>query len=291
MSADSFDNFDYERASEHTSEAQREHYWAVAIGLQAVDGLQVSRYLRVQSQSYVRGEKSLGEVGALVRAHHASEKDREHLEADLVSQRIAELLSRGAFHLSTDMLVRIHSYLFQDLDPAVYHPGDFKTERMIKQEEILNGDSVLYADPLTYEMSLNGAFAQEAAQSYGAFSVDEIESFCRTIAFLWQIHPFYEGNTRTVAVFSELYLNSLGFQVANDPFAEHARYYRDALVRAVYRNAPAKIFPDDSFLVSFYEEVIGKGDGVFDREELVCARLFENPSLLRNIDPKEALER
>lgn len=291
MSADSFDNFDYERASDHTSEVQREHYWAVAIGLQDVDGLQVSRYLRTQSQSYVRGEKSLDEVGALVRAHHASGEDRESLEADLVSQRITELLSRGAFHLSADMLVRIHSYLFQDLDPAVYHPGDFKTERMVKQEEILNGDSVLYADPLTYEMSLRGAFAQEAAKSYGAFSVDEIESFCRMIAFLWQIHPFYEGNTRTVAVFSELYLNSLGFQVANDPFAEHARYYRDALVRAVYRNAPAEIFPDDSFLVFFYEGVIGKGDGAFDREELVCVRLFENPSLLRNIDPKKALER
>ena len=65
MSADSFDDFEYERASDHTSEAQRRHYWAVAIGLQDVDGLEVSDYLRAQSCSYVSGEKSLGEVGKL----------------------------------------------------------------------------------------------------------------------------------------------------------------------------------------------------------------------------------
>ena len=289
MSADSFDDFEYERASDHTSEAQRRHYWAVAIGLQDVDGLEVSDYLRAQSCSYVSGEKSLGEGGKLVRAHHASGKDEGAAEADLVSQRIAELLSRGAFFLAPEMLVRIHAYLFQDLDRSKYHPGEFKTERMVKQEEILNGDSVLYADPMAYEMSLHGAFARESARSYGAFSDDEVKDFCHTIAFLWQIHPFYEGNARTVAVFSELYLNNLGFQVTNDPFAKHARYYRDALVRAMYRNAPAGVFPDERFLVSFYKRLIGREADELDREKMICTQLFENPSLLRNIDSEEAL--
>ena len=117
----------------------------------------------------------------------------------------------------------------------------------------------------------------------------EIKDFCHTIAFLWQIHPFYEGNTRTVAVFSELYLNNLGFQVTNDPFAKHARYYRDALVRAMYRNAPAGVFPDERFLVSFYKRLIGREADELDREKMICTQLFENPSLLRNIDSEEAL--
>ena len=90
-------------------------------------------------------------------------------------------------------------------------------------------------------------------------------------------------------MFSELYLNSLGFQVANDPFAKHARYFRDALVRAQYRNAAAKIFPDDSFLMRFYKNVIGEDGGELNRTEIICARLFEDPSLLRNVDPKDAL--
>ena len=202
-----------------------------------------------------------------------------------------ELLTRGAFFLSPDMLTTIHAYLFQDLDPTVYHPGQFKSERLIKQEEILNGDSVLYADPLTYEMSLRGAFANEAAAAYTTFTDEELQRFCHTIAFLWQIHPFYEGNTRTIAVFSELYLNSLGFQVANDPFAKHARYFRDALVRAQYRNAAAKIFPDDSFLMRFYKNVIGEDGGELNRADMICTRLFEDPGLLRNVDPKDALRK
>lgn len=92
-------------------------------------------------------------------------------------------------------------------------------------------------------------------------------------------------------MFSELYLNSLGFQVANDPFAKHVQYFRDALVRAQYRNAAAKIFPDDSFLMRFYKNVIGEDGGELNRTEMICARLFEDPSLLRNVDPKDALRK
>ncbi len=289
MTADSLDGFDYQKASDHTSEAARRHYWAVAIGLQDVDGLTVSPYLREVAASYIAGERSLAETGELVRAHHASGCDAGSIEADLVSQRIAELLERGAFCLAPEMLVRIHAYLFQDLEPNVYHPGEFKTERMVKRGEILNGDSVLYADPLTYNMSLAGAFAAEQAKAYGAFSDEELRGFCHTIAFLWQIHPFFEGNTRTVAVFSELYLSYLGFRVANEPFGKHACFYRDALVRAMYCNAAAGIFSDDSFLVAFYENVLGLKENELSRESMVCAALFENPSLLRNVDPKEAL--
>lgn len=291
MSADSFDNFDYQKASCHTSAASREHYWAVAIGLQDVDGLRVSSYLREVAESYIAGEQSLAETGELIRSYHDAGHDEDCTEADLVSQRIAELLERGSFYLAPEMMSRIHAYLFQDLDPDVYHPGQFKTERMVKQEEILNGDSVLYADPLTYDMSLSGAFAAEQAKAYGAFSDDELRGFCHTIAFLWQVHPFFEGNTRTVAVFSELYLNYLGFGVTNDPFEKHARYYRDALVRSMYRNAAANIFPNDSFLVAFYENALGLAENDFSRENMVCTALFEDPSLLRNVDPKEALQK
>ncbi|WP_297156177.1 Fic family protein [uncultured Ellagibacter sp.] len=291
MTADSLDNFEYKKASEHVSESSRRHYWAVAIGLQDVDGLTVSRYLREAAASYTKGERTLAETGELVRAHHANSLDEASAEADLVSQRIAELLERGLFSLAPEILPEIHRYLFQDLDSSVYRPGQFKTERMVKQEEILNGDSVLYADPAAYDMSLRGAFASEVAKAYTTFSGDELKSFCHFVAFLWQIHPFAEGNTRTVAVFSELYLNYLGFNVANEPFGNHARFFRDALVRAMYRNVAAGITPDDSFLVAFYENALGFAENKLSREELICTSLFENPDLLRNVDPKEALRR
>lgn len=289
MTADSFDNFDYEPAVAQETQSNRRHYWAVAIGLQDVDGLKVSSYLRDNAAKYIRGEQSLEDTGNLIRSYHKSEDDPTALEADLVSQRIAELLAQKPFCLDAAFLPQVHRYLFQDLDASVYHPGEFKSQRMVKQEEILNGDSVLYADPSTYDMALKGAFAAEAGKSYRTLSGEELEAFCHFIAFVWQVHPFYEGNTRTVAVFSELYLNNLGFDVANDPFEKHARYYRDALVRAMYRNVPAGVFPDETYLCKFYENIIVRANNDLNREELMCASLFDNPSLLRNVDPKNAL--
>lgn len=289
MTAEKLDIFEYEPACGRESEAARRHYWAVAIGLQEVDGLSVSPYLRETAASYVAGTRSLSEVGELVRAHHESGLDDASREADMVSQRIAELLSRSPFYLAPEILPEIHRYLFQDLDASTYHPGEFKAERMVKQEEILNGDSVLYADPLAYEMALRGAFTAEQDRSYRTLAGDELETFSHFIAFLWQIHPFYEGNTRTVAVLSELYLNHLGVSVTNDPFERHARYFRDALVRATYRNADAGIFPDESFLVAFYENVLGRAEHSLDRERLICPRLFDEPRLVRNVDPETAL--
>ena len=295
MTADSMDGFEYKPASEFESEAMRRHYWAVAIGLQAVDGLSVSSYLKQRAQEYIHGERNLSETGSLIRAYHrnsnpvAEDWIKETEEADLVSQRIVELLSDSPFFLGPDFLPYIHGYLFQDLNGDIYHPGEFKSERLAKQEDILNGDSVLYADPSTYKVSLHAAFEREAEREYTILSEDELQQFTQTLAFLWQIHPFYEGNTRTIAVFSELYLRSLGFGIADEPFQQNSKFYRDALVRAVYRNPDAGIFPDRSFLVAFYENLIGCKQNVLDRKELLCLALFEDPSLLRNIDPSEAL--
>lgn len=291
MTADSLDNYNYEPASKQVSQEQRKHYWAVAIGLQAVDNLTVSSYVRETANAYISGEKTLAETGQLIRSYHRQNnvsEVSEYAEADLVSQRIVELLARATFYLAPRLLPQIHEYLFQDLDKAVYHPGEFKNERMIKQEEILNGDSVLYADPLVYSMSLTGAFNAEAAKMYTTFTEEEIKGFCHTIAFLWQVHPFYEGNTRTIAVFSELYLNFLGFSVTNEPFEKHAKYYRNALVRAIYRNVSAGIFPDESFLVTFYKNVLNLSQHALNNDELMCTALFENPRLLRNVEPSKA---
>lgn len=289
MTADHLDDFAYEPARDRDSEAMRRHYWAVAIGLQNVDGLEVSPYLRDVANAHIDGAQTLQETGELVRAHHGAGADKDHEEADLVCQRIAELLSRAPFYLAPSFLSEIHRYLFQDLDEASYHPGEYKSERVIKQEDVLNGDSVLYADPLTYDMALQGAFSAEQAKAYSRLEGDELDGFCHSLAFLWQIHPFHEGNTRTVAVFAELYLRHLGFDVSNEPFEQHARYFRDALVRAMYRNASANIFPDRSYLVRFFENVLGIANNTLDREDLVCAALFDDPTLLRNIDPRDAL--
>ena len=41
----------------------------------------------------------------------------------------------------------------------------------------------------------------------------------------------------------------------------------------------------------FYKNVIGEEGSEMNRTEMICARLFEDPSLLRNVDPKDALRK
>lgn len=56
------------------------------------------------------------------------------------------------------------------------------------------------------------------------------------VSGIWQIHAFCEGNTRTTAVFTIQYLRSVGFEINNELFANHSWYFRNALVRANYKN-------------------------------------------------------
>lgn len=73
---------------------------------------------------------------------------------------------------------------------------------------------------------------------------------------LWQNHPFREGNTRTTAVFIIKYLRSIGFKVDNDLFGDNSWYFRNALVRANYRNPSKGIEPNKSFLIRFFRNLL-----------------------------------
>ena len=76
------------------------------------------------------------------------------------------------------------------------------------------------------------------------------------VAGLWQIHPFGEGNTRTTAIFTIKYLRSLGFSVNNDMFEHYSWYFRNALVRANYRNVAKGINAEPLFLIRFFRNLL-----------------------------------
>lgn len=296
MTADRPDDFPYEPKPEPNDPAVREGYWRVAMGLQEVDGLKPSPYLRELAHEHVRGVRELDETGRIIRAYYARREEGRceapavEREADLVSQRIVELLTSGAFALVPDMLAVIHGTLFQDLDTEAYRPGEYKTEALQKRESVLNGDSVAYADPSLVERSLAFLFDEERSRVYGIeFDEAQLEQFGRFVSRLWQVHPFVEGNTRTMAVFAVLYLRDLGFDVDSEPFERHARYFRDALVRANYRNAKAGILPDLRYVTRFLDNLLNGAGHELRSRELAAKALFDDPSLLRNVDPSQAI--
>ena len=127
----------------------------------------------------------------------------------------------------------------------------------MKKEWVLRGDTVLYAHWEDLSMTLQYDLDQERQFNYKPLDKNQlVEHIAKFVSSLWQIHPFGEGNTRTTAIFTIKYLRSLGFDVNNDLFEQHSWYFRNALVRANYRNIAKGIDYEPVFLERFFRNLL-----------------------------------
>lgn len=249
---------EYQRMGE-PDKAERARNWATAIGLQAVDGLQTSAFLRDTANRNIEGEISIEEAQRLVHSYYETRQlrhgdERQVEEADRASSHITRLLSEPSFSFSVTGLAGIHRRIFEGV---FKHAGKFRDYDITKKEWVLAGDTVIYGVATELRRTVEYDLDREKQFSYLGLSIDKvIEHIARFTADLWQIHPFGEGNTRTTAVFLIKYLRSIGFNVNNDPFMEHSWYFRNALVRANYRNATKGIEPTSDFLVRFFSNLL-----------------------------------
>ena len=247
----------YIRATE-SEPKERAELWQTAIGLQKVDGLSVSDYLIETAKKHIEGEVSIDDVDALISTYYRSEAAREIpediKEADEVSKNIVRVLSEPSFSFSVQGLAGLHRRIFKGV---MKHAGDFRQYNITKKEWVLDGETVLYGPFEDLTRTIEYDLEQERSFRYkGLTQVQMIEHIARFISGIWQIHPFPEGNTRTTAVFLIKYLRSKGIPATNDMFKEHSWYFRNALVRANYRNALKGIEPTIEYLVLFFRNLI-----------------------------------
>lgn len=253
----------YDLVTDDTSPESRQANWEVAFGLQAVDGLRPSGYLRELAHAHIKGEKTYQEVGEeLSRYYHSHGQNGtqpRQEEADEVSTAIYGILADAAFRFDIPTLQNYHQRLFGTLDKKVYHPGEFRTVNLTKKEAVLGGKSVQYQDFGAIRASLEYDFAEEAAQNYLMLTAKErVARMTTFVARIWQVHPFYEGNTRTTAVFLEKYLMSMGYQIDNELLGNYAKEFRDALVLANYTSIPDGIQADSSRLAEFIAKMMAQ---------------------------------
>lgn len=252
-------NFDEYIRQGEPQQKERAEAWSVAIGLQAVDGLKTSEYLQQTARRNIEGEITIDEARELVKeyyvkktAHDAGDEDKE--EADRVSSNISKLLQTDAFTYSAAGLAAIHRAIFEGV---FKHAGRFRDYDISKKEWVLRGDSVLYGRWQDLRMAIEYDLEQERQFSYAGLSKDQmIEHLARFVSRLWQTHPFREGNTRTTGIFTIKYLRMLGFNVNNELFANHSWYFRNALVRANYRNVTKGIELEPIFLIRFFRNLL-----------------------------------
>lgn len=238
------------------------------IGLQDVDGLKNSRYFLSQADKYINGEISLEDLDKLINSYYEKKpgEDERTEEADIVSNRIAQIISDDSFTFTVGQLVSIHKRLFEGV---FGHAGKLRDYNFIKREWVLDGRSVIYGDYHELQTTLEYDFELERNFRYSSLSMDEIINHLATfVSNLWQIHAFQEGNTRTTAVFFIKYLRSLGFNVTNDVFAKNAWYFRNALVRANFKYVSKGIPDDKSFIILFLRNLLLNERNVLKNRDL-----------------------
>jgi len=136
--------------------------------------------------------------------------------------------------------------------------GKIRDYDITKKEWVLNGETVLYASAESLRATLEYDFEQEKLFSYKGLKQQEIiEHIAHFINYLWQIHIFGEGNTRTTAVFLIKYLSKLGFKnVSYDLFEKHSWYFRNAFVRANYEDLSRGIHKTEKYLINFLSNLL-----------------------------------
>lgn len=248
----------YERVAE-PHKREKASAWRTAIGLQDVDGLEVSDYLKKAAVRHIEGDITIDDVRERLKSYYTNKNAHDSVdatkeEADKVAANIAKLLSEKSFSFTALEFLNIHRHLF---DGVFKHAGEIRPFDITKKEWILNGDTIIYGRAADIMMALRYDIQQEKDFNYKGLSIDDtINHIVDFVALLWQNHPFREGNTRTTAVFVIKYLRSICFKVDNDLFANNSWYFRNALVRANYRNAVMGVEPDKSFLVKFFRNLI-----------------------------------
>ena len=249
---------EYIRQSE-PHKREKGYAWQTAIGLQAVDGLKPSEYLKEKARQHIEGDITIDEVKQLVDSYYkskvarSSSEDRTE-EADKVSARITEILSENTFTFSPIEYLAIHRRLFEGI---FSHAGQIRDYNITKNEWVLKGATVLYASAGSIRETLEYDFSQEKIFDYKNLNIDEaIRHIARFVSGIWQIHAFGEGNTRTTAVFTIKYLHTFGFNFSNETFANHSWYFHNALVRANYNDLTKGVYATTEFLEKFFRNLI-----------------------------------
>ena len=251
---------------------ERADYWRTAIGLQAVDQLTVSDFLKQTAQQHIEGQINTEEAEERIKTYYKAKEarlpdDDEKEEADKVAMNITKLLSEQSFTFSVAGFAAIHRQIFKGV---FKHAGQFRDYDFSKKEWALNGDSVLYGSCRELQATLDYDINQEKQFDYTNLALpDAISHIANFVSNIWQTHPFREGNTRTTAVFTIKYLRSIGFQnIDNTLFEQHSWFFRNALVRANYKNLAQNVNPDISYLEAFFRNLLLKEQTPLNNRDL-----------------------
>ena len=177
----------------------------------------------------------------------------ERAEADITSIKL--LIVDGAVQSSAFDLLRllaIHKHIFGNLYEWA---GTLRTIPIVKGERVLGGDTVRYSQVDNIENDCVVVLKGLNETDWSSLGAHEIAvAFTKLIAKLWQVHPFREGNTRTVITFATQFAEAHGFHMDKTLLKDSAAYVRDALVKASDGQ-----YSEQEYLFKIFEDAIRRG--------------------------------
>jgi cell filamentation protein len=160
-----------------------------------------------------------------------NQKELDRYENKLSTLGIAKLRYSNLIITSTLNIFSIHETIFKEVYDWAGKP---RTINLSKTESILNGLSVNYYPYHSITHSL-----KELDKTYFNFDwsltkyPEQINKLTNYISLIWKIHPFREGNTRSVSVFLYLFVKQkLNLNINHELLQKHAKFFRNALVMA-----------------------------------------------------------
>ncbi len=158
------------------------------------------------------------------------EKTLDIVEAELSRTNMMLLYEQGFEDFSPAGLREIHRALFGDIYEWA---GEYRVINIEKRERLLAGRSVWYSNDEDIPKELDNTFQAIHSLDWADFTKEcFVSSLSRYFSQLWQIHPFREGNTRTVVMMLTFFVEKYGYYMDQDLMAASAGYVRDAFVIA-----------------------------------------------------------
>lgn len=158
------------------------------------------------------------------------EKTLDLVEAEQSRTNMMLLYEQGFEDFSLAGLREIHRTLFGDIYEWA---GQYRVINIEKRERLLAGRSVWYSNDEDIPSELDAAFQKLCSLDRTGLTREQFVHFLsRFFPRLWQIHPFREGNTRTVVMMLTFFVEKYGYYMDQELMAASAGYVRDAFVMA-----------------------------------------------------------
>lgn len=132
-------------------------------------------------------------------------------------------------------LQKIHRSLFGELYKWA---GKFRTINIYKNEAVLNGLSIKYSDKNRIVEDLKAIFHWASQVEWSHENHQLPSQITKLMTDVWRVHPYREGNTRTVSIFIKLFTDKHGISFRAELLSQNASYLRNALVMAAVHEEP-----------------------------------------------------